>query len=104
MQQAFHNFIAGFESSVPSLMHGPVLWFVVFMGLTYLVKCYRMFYVAPLKARPYVLHIRMTSDKGFMPKPTIISPSNGTNHNSAIEKFLMMYTCKICSGRNAQMV
>lgn len=33
-----------------------------------------------------------------------IKPSQGTKTNDAIEKFLMMYTCKICSSRNAQMV
>ena len=36
------------------------------------------------------------------PKPNIISPSRGTKEN--IEKFMMMYTCKLCTGRNAQMV
>lgn len=34
----------------------------------------------------------------------VIVPSLGTKSNTVIEKFLMMYTCKICSGRNAQMV
>eukprot|EP01041_Mallomonas_annulata_P002140 gene2140-4172_t len=37
-----------------------------------------------------------------IPRPNIITPSEGTK--SAIEKFLMMYTCKKCEGRNAQMV
>lgn len=31
----------------------------------------------------------------------VIKPTPGTAKN---EKFLMMYTCKICNGRNAQMV
>lgn len=35
--------------------------------------------------------------------PKVIRPSRGTN-SIAIEKFLMMYTCKLCKGRNAQMV
>jgi hypothetical protein len=38
-----------------------------------------------------------------MPRPNIIKPSTG-KQNSELEKFLMMYTCKICNGRNAQMV
>lgn len=44
--------------------------------------------------------------KGFgsqIPKPRIITPTKG-NTNAQLEKFLMMYTCKICDGRNAQMV
>jgi hypothetical protein len=44
--------------------------------------------------------------KGFgsqIPKPRIIVPSKG-NTNAELEKFMMMYTCKICNGRNAQMV
>ena len=52
---------------------------------------------------------RYVKDKGLLtvfmnvPKPNIITPYNGNNKLN-IEKFLMMYTCKICSGRNAQMV
>jgi hypothetical protein len=38
-----------------------------------------------------------------IPRPNIISPATGKK-NSELEKFLMMYTCKICNGRNAQMV
>lgn len=34
----------------------------------------------------------------------VLKPSLGKKGGSAIEKFLMMYTCKICLGRNAQMV
>ena len=44
--------------------------------------------------------------KGFgsqIPKPKIIIPTKG-NTNAQLEKFMMMYTCKICNGRNAQMV
>jgi hypothetical protein len=37
-------------------------------------------------------------------KPNIVTPTAGTGGNSVIEKFLLMYTCKLCSGRNAQMV
>jgi hypothetical protein len=37
-------------------------------------------------------------------KPNTVTPTAGTGGNSVIEKFLMMYTCKLCSGRNAQMV
>lgn len=39
----------------------------------------------------------------FIPKPTIITPTGGVN-NVNIEKFLMMYTCKKCNGRNAQLI
>ena len=49
---------------------------------------------------------RLKMSGGFgseMPKPKIITPSKG-KLNSHLEKFLMMYTCKICDGRNAQMV
>jgi hypothetical protein len=42
-------------------------------------------------------------DRTEIPKPKIITPSRGKK-NSNLEKFLMMYTCKICDGRNAQMV
>lgn len=38
-----------------------------------------------------------------IPKPTIITPATGKQHPQ-LEKFLMMYTCKICTGRNAQMI
>jgi len=38
-----------------------------------------------------------------IPKPEVIKPNRG-KVNSELEKFLMMYTCKICNGRNAQMV
>ena len=38
-----------------------------------------------------------------IPKPTIITPSRGSQYPQ-LEKFLMMYTCKICTGRNAQMI
>ena len=38
-----------------------------------------------------------------VPVPKVLEPSKGTS-KLAIEKFLMMYTCKVCSGRNAQMV
>ena len=46
--------------------------------------------------------VKMISE-GSVPKPNIITPSYGPKKD-AIDKFLMMYTCKICSGRNAQMV
>lgn len=50
---------------------------------------------------------RLKMSGGFggseIPKPKIITPSKG-KLNSHLEKFLMMYTCKICDGRNAQMV
>jgi len=38
-----------------------------------------------------------------IPKPNVIVPSQGSKDKN-IEKFLMMYTCKLCSGRNAHMV
>eukprot|EP01039_Chlorochromonas_danica_P001020 gene1020-1106_t len=47
--------------------------------------------------------LRLEISKGFMPKPKVLEPSQGTKKIS-IDKFLMMYTCKLCSGRNAQMV
>ena len=46
-----------------------------------------------------------TAKKGFgsaIPKPKVVTPASGSKHN--LEKFLMMYTCKLCTGRNAQMV
>lgn len=42
--------------------------------------------------------------EGKRPPNKVLKPSLGTKSSSVIEKFLMMYTCKICSGRNAQMV
>lgn len=46
--------------------------------------------------------------KGFgsgtsIPKPNIITPTEAGS-SKGIEKFLMMYTCKICNGRNAHMI
>jgi len=41
--------------------------------------------------------------KSNVPKPNVIVPSQGSTDKN-IEKFLMMYTCKICNGRNAHMV
>lgn len=38
-----------------------------------------------------------------MPRPNVLVPSKGVAKDS-VEKFLMMYTCKLCNGRNAQMV
>jgi len=52
--------------------------------------------------RHFGLKLNMIMD-GAVPKPNIITPSYGPQKDT-IEKFLMMYTCKICSGRNAQMV
>ena len=43
-------------------------------------------------------------DSRSIPKPKVIVPSSGTKQNPNLEKFLMMYTCKICNGRNANMV
>lgn len=36
--------------------------------------------------------------------PKVIVPSTAGNGSPNIQKFLMMYTCKICDNRNAQMV
>ena len=46
--------------------------------------------------------LNMSSEDRTIPKPNIITPNAGTKSN--IDKFLMMYTCKQCGGRNAQMV
>lgn len=46
-----------------------------------------------------------SAKKGFgnqISQPKVVTPASGSKHN--LEKFLMMYTCKLCSGRNAQMV
>lgn len=67
----------------------------------------------------YLVALSMSSGRGFgninpnndnvnpqhssIPKPNVIVPSKGSQ-NPNLEKFLMMYTCKICSGRNAHMV
>ena len=37
-----------------------------------------------------------------IPKPSIITPTTGSPNNK--DKFLMMYTCKLCQGRNANMI
>ena len=57
------------------------------------------------KPMAHLRRLRMTGGFGSseIPKPKIITPSRGKK-NSNLEKFLMMYTCKICDGRNAQMV
>ena len=39
-----------------------------------------------------------------IPKPKVIKPNDPQNEKKSIEKFMMMYTCKICNQRNAQMV
>ena len=61
----------------------------------------------PKVEKPMVDRRRLQMSAGFgsseIPKPKIITPSRGKK-NSNLEKFLMMYTCKICDGRNAQMV
>ena len=59
--------------------------------------------ISPLRIR--LAKIRSADDEApiLLPRPTIISPTNGAN-NLNIEKFLMMYTCKKCDGRNAQLV
>jgi hypothetical protein len=36
--------------------------------------------------------------------PGVIVPSMGNNRTAITDKFMMMYTCKLCTGRNAQMV
>lgn len=46
--------------------------------------------------------VSMITEGSKVPKPNIITPAYGPQSN--IDKFLMMYTCKLCSGRNAQMV
>lgn len=50
-----------------------------------------------------------SSSRGFgsgdSKQPNIIKPKGATNKSAlGLEKFLMMYTCKLCNGRNAQMV
>lgn len=40
-------------------------------------------------------------DKSIDPRKDVITPTPGV---SSLDKFLMIYTCLICSGRNAQMV
>jgi len=45
-----------------------------------------------------------STSESTIPTNKVLKPSLGTKSSSVIEKFLMMYTCKICSGRNAQMV
>lgn len=40
---------------------------------------------------------------GGIPKPEIVTPAAGTN-NTNIDRFLMMYTCKKCNSRNAQLI
>lgn len=59
----------------------------------------------PAKLSADLKRLQMTGGFGSseIPKPKIITPSRGKK-NSNLEKFLMMYTCKICDGRNAQMV
>ena len=37
-----------------------------------------------------------------IPKPNVITPTTGSPNNK--DKFLMMYTCKLCQGRNANMI
>ena len=63
--------------------------------------------IVPKVEKPMVDLRRLQMSAGFgsseIPKPKIITPSRGKK-NSNLEKFLMMYTCKICDGRNAQMV
>jgi len=71
--------------------------------------------VSGLRVLPAALRIKVelplaaaSSGQGFgsgsmLPRPKIITPSVGSA-NTQLEKFLMMYTCKICQNRNAQMV
>jgi hypothetical protein len=48
------------------------------------------------------IFLKMIVDGSKISKPNVIVPADGTRPN--IDKFLMMYTCKICTERNAQMV
>jgi len=50
-----------------------------------------------------IVPIAASNGFGNIPKPDIITPLAGTN-NTNIERFLMMYTCKKCNGRNAQLI
>ena len=90
----------------------PLLFFVIFVNLllTYGYVVNRHF----LKSKKYHSIIINGGGKGFgsgdnniskqsIPKPNVIVPSKGSQ-NPNLDKFLMMYTCKICSGRNAHMV
>lgn len=47
---------------------------------------------------------KVFAGKGFgvgLSKPKVIKPTPGNANN---EKFVMMYTCNVCKGRNSQMV
>lgn len=62
--------------------------------------------VFQLKNSPLLHHRKRFSikadGKGFGPqRPKVITPTPGNANN---DKFMMMYTCKICNGRNSQMV
>lgn len=59
-----------------------------------LTKIRRSMSVLPNEDRP---------KKGFgqRQRPNVITPTPGNANN---DKFMMMYTCKICNGRNSQMV
>lgn len=76
---------------------------ILFLSLIAISQSYFMpkfFKLPPLS--PYM---SIASENEKPPQPRVIKPSKGTSKSShSIEKFLMMYTCKLCSGRNAQMV
>lgn len=80
------------------------LLYLVFSGGLMFVK------VHSRKKLMYHRHLecqRCDGDREFrprtsIPKPEILTPS--AQINPSIEKFMMIYTCKKCNGRNAQMV
>lgn len=75
------------------------MWFaniLLLFSIATLALCYRF---TPQR-------IWMVGGKGFgsqIPTPKVIKPAVGPNKQN-VEKLLMMYTCKLCNGRNAQMV
>jgi len=67
---------------------------VVFLSLIPEFLCFRL----PLSRKLFM----MSNPESTIPRPNIITPN--VEKANIIEKFLMMYTCKKCSFRNAQMV
>ena len=76
---------------------------LLFLSLTAISQSYYMPKLCKLSISAYMSATSTANEKPSQPR--VIKPSKGTSKSShSIEKFLMMYTCKLCSGRNAQMV
>jgi hypothetical protein len=75
------------------------------------VTCTSFLFLNPLKtyriklmAQGFGQNNQATKPQHQSETPGVIVPSMGNNRTAITDKFMMIYTCKLCTGRNAQMV